>query len=93
MLSSENEQARNHCEGLGDLSSLCRIGGIAAFLLIVYSLAIMVQIVVLGGQPTSAAQAFDLLQHHRAVGLLRLNLPTVAVLPLDRKSTRLNSSH
>ena len=82
MLSSENEQARNHCEGLGDLSSLCRIGGIAAFLLIVYSLAIMVQIVVLGGQPTSAAQAFDLLQHHRAVGLLRLDLPTVAVLPL-----------
>jgi hypothetical protein len=61
---------------------LCRIGGIAAFLMIVYSLAMMVQMVVLGGQPTSAAQAFDLLQHHRVVGLLRLDLPTVAVLPL-----------
>ena len=42
----------------------------------------MVQMIVLGGQPTSAAQAFDLLQHHRVVGLLRLDLPTVAVLPL-----------
>lgn len=82
MPSSENERARDHGEGLGDLSTLCRIGGIAAFLLIVYSLAMMVQMIVLGGQPTSAAQAFDLLQHHRAVGLLRLDLPTVAVLPL-----------
>jgi len=65
-----------------DLRSLCRIGGIAAFLLIIYSLATMVQMVVLGGQPASADQAFDLLQHHRAVGLLRLDLPTIAVLPL-----------
>jgi hypothetical protein len=65
-----------------DLSSLCRIGGIAAFLLVVYSLATMIQMLVLGGPPTSAAQAFDLLQHHRLVGLLRLDLPTVAVMPL-----------
>ena len=63
-------------------NSLCRIGGIAALLLLTYSLATMVQMIVLGGQPTSAAQAFDLLQHHRLVGLLRLDLPTVAVLPL-----------
>ncbi|MGA3135688.1 MAG: hypothetical protein ABSC88_06820 [Terracidiphilus sp.] len=69
-------------DGPGDLSALCRIGGIAAFLLSIYSLATMVQMVVLGGQPASAAQAFDLLQHHRAVGLLRLDLPTIAVLPL-----------
>ena len=63
-------------------SGLCRIGGVAAFLLLIYSLATMVQMIVLGGQPASAAQAFDLLQHHRVVGLLRLDLPTVAVLPL-----------
>ena len=63
-------------------NGLCRIGGIAALLLLIYSLATMVQMIVLGGQPTSAAQAFDLLQHHRVVGLLRLDLPTVALLPL-----------
>jgi hypothetical protein len=65
-----------------DLSGLYRIGSIAAFVLIVYSLETMVQMVVLGGQPATAAQAFDLLQHNRVVGLLRLDLPTVAVLPL-----------
>lgn len=58
------------------------MGAIAALLLLLYSLEMMVQMVVLGGQPTSAAQAFDLLQHHRVVGLLRLDLPTIAVLPL-----------
>ena len=77
-----NEQDRAIPGAPDDLRGLCRIGGIAAFLLIAYSLATMVQMVILGGQPTSAAQAFDLLQHHRAVGLLRLDLPTVAVLPL-----------
>jgi len=65
-----------------DLKGLCRIGGIAAFLLIVYALATMIQMVALGGPPASAAEAFNLLQHHRAVGLLRLDLPTIAVLPL-----------
>jgi hypothetical protein len=65
-----------------DSGALCRVGGVAALLLILYSLAMMIQMIVLGGQPASAAQAFDLLQHHRVVGLLRLDLPTVAVLPL-----------
>ena len=64
------------------LISLCRIGGIAALILAFYSLATMVQMVVLGGQPTSAAQAFNLLEHHRLIGLLRLDLPTVVIMPL-----------
>jgi hypothetical protein len=69
-------------EPRGDLNILCRIGGIAALILVVYSLATMVQIIVLGGPPTSAAQAFDLLQQYRLIGLLRLDLPTVLVMPL-----------
>jgi hypothetical protein len=64
------------------LSGLCRIGGISALILAAYALVTMVQITILGGQPTSAAQAFDLLEHHRVIGLLRLDLPTIAVLPL-----------
>lgn len=66
----------------GDLCGLCRLGGIAAFVLIAYSLATMVQMVALGGQPASAAEAFSLLQNHRTIGLLRLDLPTIAVMPL-----------
>jgi hypothetical protein len=82
MPNPETTQDHAACAGPGDLSSLCRIGGIAALLLVAYSLATMVQMVLLGGQPATAAQAFDLLQHHRAIGLLRLDLPTVAVMPL-----------
>ncbi len=61
---------------------VCRIGGVAAMILIAYSLATMVQLVLLGGQPTTAAEAFDLLQRSRLVGLLRLDLPTLFVMPL-----------
>jgi hypothetical protein len=76
------EQNKTNGGDCGDLNGLYRIGGIAALILLVYSLATMVQMVVLGGQPTSAAQAFDLLQHHRTVALLRLDLPTLCVMPL-----------
>jgi hypothetical protein len=51
-------------------------------ILIAYSLAMMVQMVVLGGQPANAVEAFGLLQNHRLVGLLRLDLPTIVVMPL-----------
>jgi hypothetical protein len=67
---------------IGELRPLCRIGGIAAILLVVYSLATMIQMIALGGPPKSAGEAFSLLQHERLVGLLRLDLPTVAVMPL-----------
>lgn len=59
-----------------------RIGGIAAFLLMIYCLATMVQIAVLGGPPASAAEAFRLLQANRIVGMLRLDLGTTLAMPL-----------
>jgi hypothetical protein len=61
---------------------LCRAAGIASFLLLAYSLATLVQIVVLGGPPATAAEAFRLLQSNKLVGLLRLDLPTVFAVPL-----------
>ncbi len=61
---------------------LCRIGGVAAFALIAYCLAMMAQLMILGGQPSSAAAAFDLLQNRRIIGLLRLDVLTVIALPL-----------
>ena len=81
-MTSEHASEKETHKGRDHLAGLCRIGGIAAMLLLIYSLAMMVQMVFLGGQPATATQAFDLLQHHRAVGLLRLDLPTVAALPL-----------
>ena len=64
-----------------DWRRLSRAGGGAAFIFLAYSLATMVQITVLGGPPSSAAEAFHVLQQNKAVGLLRLDFPTVLVLP------------
>jgi hypothetical protein len=41
-------------------TDLCWAGGVSASILMVYSLAIMVQLAVLGGQPVTAAEAFRL---------------------------------
>jgi len=59
-----------------------RAGGAAAFLLLGYSLATMVQLVLLGGPPKTAVEAFGLLQQHPVEALLRLDLPTALVMPL-----------
>lgn len=79
---NEQEASANGETPVSGLSGLCWTGGIAALILIVYSLATMVQLIALGGQPATAAEAFSLLQNHRIVGLLRLDLPTVVVMPL-----------
>jgi hypothetical protein len=65
-----------------DFSGWCGTGGIVAWILAAYSLATIVQIFVLGGQPVTAAEAFGLLQNSKVLGLLRLDLPTVAAMPL-----------
>ncbi len=82
MDAGEEQRNANDCQPAARWSGLCRTGGVAAFLLIVYALATMVQLVVLGGPPTAAADVFNQLHNHRIVGLLRLDLPTVLVMPL-----------
>ena len=63
-------------------TGVCRASGIAAFIFLMYCLATMVQIAVLGGPPSTVEEAFQMLQQNKAVGLLRLDFPTVLVLPL-----------
>jgi hypothetical protein len=65
-----------------DWSALFRIGGFAAFALILYSLLTIVQMILLRGQPSSVEEAFRLLQTNRLIALLRLDLPTIMILPL-----------
>lgn len=67
---------------VSEWNGLFRVGGLDALVLVVYSLATMVQLLVLGGPPATAAEVFSLLQNRRIVGLLRLDLPTIIVLPL-----------
>jgi hypothetical protein len=61
---------------------LSRAGGVAAFLLLAYCAATMVQFWLLGGPPQTAAAAFALLHDNPLIGLLRLDLPTVLAMPL-----------
>jgi hypothetical protein len=61
---------------------LCRVGAVASFLLLAYCIETMVQLAVLGGPPASAAETFQLLKKSPMIGLLRLDLPTMAALVL-----------
>jgi hypothetical protein len=65
-----------------DWKSLYKICGGAALFFIVYSLAEMIVLIVIGGQPTTAREGFAILQENRLMGLLRIDLLTVLVLPL-----------
>ena len=50
----------------------CRLGGIAALVSLVASLATMVVLFTVGGPPGTAEETFALLQDDRFVGLFRL---------------------
>ena len=65
-----------------EIKSLCKAGGIASFVFILYSLITMVILTVFGGQPTTAIESFTLLQTNRILGLLRMDLLTVIFIPL-----------
>jgi len=62
--------------------SLCKAGGIASFVFIIYSLITIVIITVAGGPPSTAAEAFSMLHQNRVLGLLRMDLLTVIFIPL-----------
>jgi uncharacterized BrkB/YihY/UPF0761 family membrane protein len=63
-------------------NSLYKIGGAIALILLVYALVTMVLLIVTGGQPESAQEGFTMLQENRWIGLLRLDVLTVLVMPL-----------
>lgn len=62
--------------------SLCKAGGISSFVFIIYSLITIFILTVVGGQPSTAAEAFSLLQTNRMLGLLRMDMLTVVFIPL-----------
>ena len=62
--------------------SLYPLGGASALILLVYSLATMVIMVLTGGQPATVEECFAMLQENRIAGLLRLDLLTVFCMPL-----------
>jgi len=66
-----------------DWKGLCRLGGVAALILLLYSVVTMIVLTLFGAAPSTAAESFAMLQNNRIVGLLRLDLLTVFVyMPL-----------
>ena len=59
-----------------------QLGGATALALLVYTLVTLVILVVLGGQPKTALEGFGMLKANRLVGLLRLDILTILVIPL-----------
>jgi hypothetical protein len=62
--------------------TLCKIGGIAAILFLIYSMITMVILTVFGVQPATALECFTMLQTSRMIGLLRMDLLTAICMPL-----------
>jgi hypothetical protein len=61
---------------------LCRMGGLAAFLMLASTTVTMVVFLTLGGEPTTPNEYFTLLADNRLVGLLRMDLASIATVVL-----------
>jgi hypothetical protein len=62
--------------------SLYTLGGVAALILLAYSLATMIIMVAIGGQPETAQEGLAMLQNNRLLGFLRMDGLTILVMPL-----------
>lgn len=58
------------------------IGGTACFILLGYSLATLLIMILIGGPPESIEETFSMLHGNKITGLLRLDILTVFVMPL-----------
>lgn len=63
-------------------NSLYKIAAISSLALFAYSLATMALLAAIGGQPKTAQEGFEMLAQNRLVGLLRLDVLTILLLPL-----------
>jgi polyferredoxin len=62
--------------------SLYKVGGVAAWVFVVYSLVTIIIFMFLSQMPETALEAFNALQENRIIGLLRLDALTVLIMPL-----------
>jgi hypothetical protein len=61
---------------------MCRLGALAALILLAYSVMTMIVLVWLGGAPRTAQECFELIQKNSLTALLRLDLLTIVVMPI-----------
>jgi hypothetical protein len=61
---------------------LCRVGGVAAFVMLAGAAVTMVVVLTLGGEPATPHEYFAVLGSNRLVGLLRMDLASVVTVSL-----------
>ncbi len=69
-------------EYIAEWKSLYKTAGVAAILLLGYSLATMAVLLAIGGAPPTALEGFYLLQENRLAGMLRLDVLLFFCMPL-----------
>ena len=62
-------------------NALYKIGGVSTCIFIVYSLVTMIIVFGIGGRPETALETFELLQENKLIGLLRLDVLTLIIIP------------
>jgi hypothetical protein len=62
--------------------TIYRIGGTVCIILIAYSLATILLLLIIGSPPASVEDCFKMLHDNRVTGLLRLDILTIFILPL-----------
>lgn len=62
--------------------SLYKIGGIASVIYLIYTLVTLVLIVTIGGPPETVQESLNILAENRLLGLLRLDVLTIIIVPL-----------
>ena len=65
-----------------NLKSFYRLSAGLAIAMVVYSIITIVIVGMFGAQPETAAEAFDMLQENLWVGILRLDILTLLIMPL-----------
>ena len=64
------------------LKTLYCLGAISCLVLLIYSLATLLVMSLIGGPPATIEQTFSILQDNKLTGLLRLDIMTVFIMPL-----------
>jgi hypothetical protein len=65
-----------------DWKGILKIGGFSAFLQLVMIMLTMTVVFTVGGEPSTAAEYFTILENDRLVGLMRMDMPSIATVAL-----------
>lgn len=63
-------------------TKLYKSGAICLYIIIVYAIATMILMPTIGLPPETAEECFNMLKANKLIGLLRLNILTVLIMPL-----------